>query len=123
MEWNGTAGKAPSGTVADLFKGTVTRTPRSVALVTGRGPLTFAELDERANRLAHLLIAAGAAPSATWPCSCRVPRTGSSPSSRCSSPARRTYRSTPPSLPRVRHTSCARRPLRRRHHPCRGGRL
>ncbi|MFD7507691.1 amino acid adenylation domain-containing protein, partial [Streptomyces sp. NPDC059850] len=62
VESNGTAGEAPGTTVTALFRATAARTPRSVALVAGRRSLTFAELDERANRLAHALIASGAGP-------------------------------------------------------------
>ncbi|WP_460068199.1 amino acid adenylation domain-containing protein [Streptomyces sp. YKOK-I1] len=59
-EWNGTpAGTAP-GTVHGLFAAQAAATPDRVALVHGDEQLTYAELNARANRLAHRLIADGA---------------------------------------------------------------
>ncbi|WP_405750959.1 non-ribosomal peptide synthase/polyketide synthase [Streptomyces sp. NBC_01411] len=46
----------------ELFQGHVRATPDLVALVCGDVSLTYAELDARANRLAHALIARGAGP-------------------------------------------------------------
>ncbi|MEU5883556.1 amino acid adenylation domain-containing protein [Spirillospora sp. NPDC047279] len=60
--WNDTAEAAPSGTVADLFEERAARAPDEVALVCGEASLTYAELNERANRLAHELIARGIGP-------------------------------------------------------------
>ncbi|WP_323136536.1 non-ribosomal peptide synthetase [Streptomyces anulatus] len=45
-----------------MFEAQVERTPRATALIEGDLTLTYAELDLRANRLAHALIAAGAGP-------------------------------------------------------------
>ncbi|GAA3236813.1 hypothetical protein GCM10017691_35420 [Pseudonocardia petroleophila] len=45
-----------------LFAEQVRRDPDAVALVLGDEQLTYAELDARANRLAHLLVARGAGP-------------------------------------------------------------
>ncbi|MFJ2900733.1 amino acid adenylation domain-containing protein, partial [Streptomyces sp. NPDC087218] len=60
--WNDTAAPVPAGTLADAFRQQAARTPDSVA-VTFRGTgLSYAELDERSNRLARLLIGRGAAP-------------------------------------------------------------
>jgi amino acid adenylation domain-containing protein/non-ribosomal peptide synthase protein (TIGR01720 family) len=62
VEWNGSAPPAASTTITRLFAEQVVRTPDAVA-VTDRGTtLTYAELDERANRLAHALIERGAGP-------------------------------------------------------------
>ncbi|MFD0653608.1 amino acid adenylation domain-containing protein [Streptomyces malaysiensis subsp. malaysiensis] len=61
-QWNGTTGEVPPGTVADHFRDTVARRPEAVAVVANDASLTFAELDARANRLAHALIEAGAGP-------------------------------------------------------------
>ncbi|MEU0878094.1 non-ribosomal peptide synthase/polyketide synthase [Lentzea sp. NPDC005914] len=58
VEWNGTATGRPAVTLPELFEAQVVRTPDRVAV----GDLTYAELNARANRLAHLLIAAGAGP-------------------------------------------------------------
>ena len=50
----------PAGsTIAELFAAQVAARPDADALVTTTGTLTYARLDERANRLAHLLAAAG----------------------------------------------------------------
>ncbi|MFB7927355.1 amino acid adenylation domain-containing protein, partial [Streptomyces sp. NPDC056081] len=62
VDWNDTAAPVPAGTLADAFRQQAARTPDSVA-VTFRGTgLSYAELDERSNRLARLLIGRGAAP-------------------------------------------------------------
>ncbi|WP_447001975.1 non-ribosomal peptide synthase/polyketide synthase [Saccharothrix isguenensis] len=57
-EWNDT-GEAPAATVADAFAEWVERTPGETAAVAGEVVLTYAELDARANRLAHRLIRLG----------------------------------------------------------------
>ncbi|WP_230882206.1 non-ribosomal peptide synthetase [Planomonospora sp. ID91781] len=60
--WGSVPGEVPGGTAVDLFTEHVRRTPGAVALVAGETELTYAELDARANRLAHHLIALGAGP-------------------------------------------------------------
>lgn len=49
-------------TLLDVLDETVRATPHAEALVHGDTELTFGELDARANRLAHLLIARGVGP-------------------------------------------------------------
>jgi amino acid adenylation domain-containing protein len=51
-------------TVAELFARRVAAAPDALALVVGEQELTYAELDRRANQLAHLLVEAGARPDA-----------------------------------------------------------
>ncbi|MEU3899938.1 amino acid adenylation domain-containing protein [Streptomyces sp. NPDC045251] len=67
-EWSGSpaAEAAPSRrtTVPELFAAQAARTPDAVAVTAGTDRLTYRELDERANRLAHLLAARGAGPEA-----------------------------------------------------------
>ncbi|WP_411107764.1 amino acid adenylation domain-containing protein [Streptomyces sp. cmx-4-9] len=62
VEWNDTAREVPHLLVPELFEAQARRTPESTALVHGQDSLTYAELDARANRLAHHLIALGAGP-------------------------------------------------------------
>ncbi len=59
--WNQAGGPAPS-TLPALFEAQVARAPGVPAATFGADALTYAQLDERANRLAHHLIAAGAGP-------------------------------------------------------------
>ncbi|MEU8541984.1 amino acid adenylation domain-containing protein [Streptomyces sp. NPDC048717] len=59
--WNDTDRPLPDASLPRLFAERVAATPDAVA-VTGPVTLTYAELDRRANHLAHRLIAAGAAP-------------------------------------------------------------
>lgn len=48
--------------LTELFRAQVDRTPDAAAIISTRETLTFAELNERANRLAHWLVARGAGP-------------------------------------------------------------
>ncbi|MET8332087.1 amino acid adenylation domain-containing protein, partial [Streptomyces sp. NPDC005181] len=60
----GESGSARPGgdTLVELFAAQVARTPQATAVVHGGEALNYAELNARANRLAHLLISRGAAP-------------------------------------------------------------
>ncbi|MEH0547421.1 amino acid adenylation domain-containing protein [Streptomyces sp. B21-105] len=62
VEWNDTAAPLPDGSVPRLYAEQVARTPDAVALVCGDQRVTYAELDRRANRFAHVLLAHGVAP-------------------------------------------------------------
>ncbi|HEU4328582.1 MAG TPA: amino acid adenylation domain-containing protein [Roseiflexaceae bacterium] len=62
-DWNATGTAYPAGfCVQDLFAAQAARTPDAQALVAVDGALTYAELETRANQLAHLLQSAGAGP-------------------------------------------------------------
>jgi amino acid adenylation domain-containing protein len=58
--WNPAAAAAPEDAcLHDLFEAQVDRTPDALALVAGGSRLTYAELDRRANQLAHHLRTLG----------------------------------------------------------------
>ncbi|WP_128430374.1 non-ribosomal peptide synthetase [Streptomyces cyaneus] len=61
-EWNDTARDLPDATLPELFAARAARHPDAPALSYAEQTLTYRELDERANRLAHLLVARGARP-------------------------------------------------------------
>ncbi|HEV7980525.1 non-ribosomal peptide synthetase/type I polyketide synthase [Amycolatopsis sp.] len=58
--WNDTAADLPTGTVVELFEWQARQTPSALAVVAKDATLTFRELDDRANRLARLLVSKGA---------------------------------------------------------------
>ncbi|HEY0804543.1 MAG TPA: amino acid adenylation domain-containing protein, partial [Pseudonocardiaceae bacterium] len=60
--WNGTATSTVTTDLATEFERQAASTPTAVAVTSGSTSLTYAELNERANRLAHKLIEAGAGP-------------------------------------------------------------
>ncbi|WP_190113409.1 condensation domain-containing protein, partial [Streptomyces cinnamoneus] len=60
-EWNATDREVVPGTLPGVFEAQVARTPDAVAVVFEGHSLTYAELNARANRLAHELIARGVA--------------------------------------------------------------
>ena len=62
VEWNDTATPLTGETMPELFQAQVARTPDATALVCGATRLTYAELNSRANQLAHCMIARGAGP-------------------------------------------------------------
>ncbi|MFE7841049.1 amino acid adenylation domain-containing protein [Streptomyces sp. NPDC057474] len=62
LDWNDTAHSVPADTWPAMFAEQVRQRPDAVALIFENEELTYAELDERANRLAHALIARGAGP-------------------------------------------------------------
>ena len=61
-EWNDTERPAPDVTLAELFEAQAERSPNATALLFGDAELSYAELNERANRLAHLLVGQGIGP-------------------------------------------------------------
>ncbi|MFL5537847.1 MAG: amino acid adenylation domain-containing protein, partial [Longimicrobiaceae bacterium] len=62
-EWNATDVTAPAGLrIHQLFEAQAARTPDAVAVVAEEGSLTYAGLNERANRLAHHLVRLGVGP-------------------------------------------------------------
>lgn len=67
--WDDTRTNYPRDrTVAQLFEEVVSASPGSVALVFGNTQLTYAELNARANRLAHRLRAVGVGPEVLVGC-------------------------------------------------------
>ncbi|MFF9352751.1 amino acid adenylation domain-containing protein, partial [Streptomyces sp. NPDC014734] len=61
-EWNDTSSDVPGETLPELLATQAARTPDAVAVEDGGVALTYRELDARANRLAHELIARGVGP-------------------------------------------------------------
>ncbi|TQF02724.1 amino acid adenylation domain-containing protein [Kitasatospora acidiphila] len=57
--WNDTAVELPTALVPELFRAQVMRSPGAVAVVCDGVEVSYAELDVRANRLAHYLVAQG----------------------------------------------------------------
>ncbi|MGB3298889.1 MAG: amino acid adenylation domain-containing protein [Phormidesmis sp.] len=55
IDWNQTQRDYPSGCIHQLFEKQVERTPGAIALTDAQAALTYAELNARANRIAHYL--------------------------------------------------------------------
>jgi amino acid adenylation domain-containing protein len=69
QQWNATARPLAEATLPELFEQQAARSPDATAVVFEEQSLTYAELNARANRLAHLLIARGVGPEtgvAVW---------------------------------------------------------
>jgi amino acid adenylation domain-containing protein len=63
VEWNDTQADYPRDKcIQELFEAQAARTPNATAVVLEKEPLTYRELDCRANQLAHYLQALGVAP-------------------------------------------------------------
>ncbi|MBC9731499.1 condensation domain-containing protein, partial [Streptomyces sp. TRM68367] len=62
VEWNGTDRETGGTTLPALFEARAAGTPQNTAVESGGRRLTYRELNERANRLAHLLIRRGIGP-------------------------------------------------------------
>ncbi|WP_037842777.1 non-ribosomal peptide synthetase [Streptomyces sp. NRRL F-6628] len=58
--WNDTAREVPAGTFPELFAARVAERPEATAVIDESGPVSYRELDERANRIAHHLLELGA---------------------------------------------------------------
>ena len=60
--WNATLASRVTTTIHQAFEAQVARTPQAVALVCDGDSLTYAQLNARANRVAHVLIGMGVTP-------------------------------------------------------------
>ncbi|WP_281391907.1 amino acid adenylation domain-containing protein [Streptomyces caniferus] len=74
VEWNATARNVPPATLPQLLEAQVTRMPDASALLHDGLRWTYRQLDERANRLAYVLIARGVGPETLV--GVALPRTG-----------------------------------------------
>ncbi|MGW6933610.1 non-ribosomal peptide synthase/polyketide synthase [Lentzea sp. NPDC054927] len=61
-QWNGPTGDLPTACLHEVFEQRAAETPDAVAVTAGGAQLTYAELDARANQLAHHLRELGAGP-------------------------------------------------------------
>jgi len=61
-EWNATDHAYPSGRVESFFQNRALQSPNALAVISATESLTYAELDIRSNRLAHVLLNRGAVP-------------------------------------------------------------
>jgi amino acid adenylation domain-containing protein/non-ribosomal peptide synthase protein (TIGR01720 family) len=61
-DWSGAESQTPDQTVPELFEAQAARTPQATALVCGEQSLTYTQLDERAERVAHRLRERGLGP-------------------------------------------------------------
>jgi amino acid adenylation domain-containing protein len=62
VEWNGRAEEFPQATIVELFEQQVAKTPETIALEYENQQLTYAELNNKANQLAHYLQKFGVRP-------------------------------------------------------------
>ncbi|OAI69349.1 hypothetical protein RSP797_17045, partial [Ralstonia solanacearum] len=62
QRWNATAQPVPEASIPALFERQVARDPEAIAVIFGQTQLSYAELNARANRLAHHLIELGVQP-------------------------------------------------------------
>ncbi|MGH3426747.1 MAG: non-ribosomal peptide synthetase, partial [Mycobacteriales bacterium] len=60
--WNDTTHPVPTATLPELFEQQAQRTPQAIAMVFEDTQLSYAQLNTRANRLAHALITHGVGP-------------------------------------------------------------
>ncbi|WP_033442423.1 non-ribosomal peptide synthetase [Saccharothrix sp. NRRL B-16314] len=76
VDWNGVVADEPTttttGLITELIAAQVARTPDAVAVTGGGKSLTYRELDETANRLAHHLVRSGVGPESVV--ALRLPR-------------------------------------------------
>ncbi len=61
-QWNDTARPVPPATLPELFQQQAARTPDAIAVVYQHTELTYAQLNQHANRLARYLLTLGAGP-------------------------------------------------------------
>ncbi|MFC8361396.1 amino acid adenylation domain-containing protein [Streptomyces griseorubiginosus] len=59
VEWNETASEAETRSVLELFEAQALRTPEAMAVRSGELAMSYAELDARANQVAHFLRGCG----------------------------------------------------------------
>ena len=62
VQWNDTARAYPAQSVAELFSAQAARTPSAVALMLEDQQLSYGQLEERSNQLAHYLVSLGVGP-------------------------------------------------------------
>ncbi|WP_189974489.1 non-ribosomal peptide synthetase, partial [Streptomyces avidinii] len=65
VEWNDSAADFGPGLVPELFAAQVARTPDATAVIADGARVSYRELDARANRLAHYLLAQGVGAEST----------------------------------------------------------
>ena len=62
IDWNENPSPTIERSVVEMFESQVARTPDAIAVVSGSDELTYDQLNERANQLAHYLLSLGVKP-------------------------------------------------------------